>query len=226
MSYLGIAESYAELESAIIEIAKNAAGAVFNILNSLVRGLIGNILLFLFQFIIMLLFTYSLLRKKYIRKFLGKIIPLSDAVIDISFKKFNQMNYVTLVCNGLGGIIQGALAGILFWIAGIETVFLWTMIMSVLAFIPIIGMSFIFIPATIYLLIIGKWGWAIVIFVGCNVISLVVENVYKPKFIGKRLQIFLAAIIWNYRRLILFRSTGYFLWAYYYYNVFNFCAIW
>ena len=42
---------------------------------------------------------------------------------------------------------------------------------------------------TIYLLIIGKWGWAIVIFVGCNVISLVVENVYKPKFIGKRLQI-------------------------------------
>ena len=135
-------------------------------------------------------FTYSLLRNgKYIRKFLGKIIPLSDAVIDISFKKFNQMNYVTLVCNGLGGIIQGALAGILFWIAGIETVFLWTMIMSVLAFIPIIGMSFIFIPATIYLLIIGKWGWAIVIFVGCNVISLVVENVYKPKFIGKRLQI-------------------------------------
>ena len=118
---------------------------------------------------------------------IAQIFLLSDAVIDISFKKFNQMNYVTLVCNGLGGIIQGA--GILFWIAGIETVFLWTMIMSVLAFIPIIGMSFIFIPATIYLLIIGKWGWAIVIFVGCNVISLVVENVYKPKFIGKRLQI-------------------------------------
>ncbi len=190
LSYLGIAESYAELESAIIEIAKNAAGAVFNVLNSLVRGLIGNILLFLFQFIIMILFTYSLLRNgKYIRKFLVKIIPLSDDVIDISFKKFNQMNYVTLVCNGLGGILQGGLAGILFWLAGIETVFLWTMIMSVLAFIPIIGMSFIFIPTTIYLLIIGKWGWAIVIFAGCNAISLVVENVYKPKFIGKRLQI-------------------------------------
>ena len=66
---------------------------------------------------------------------------------------------------------------------------LWTAIMSVLAFIPIIGMSFIFIPTTIYLFIVGKWGWALVVFIGCNIISLVVENVYKPKFIGKKLQI-------------------------------------
>ena len=94
-----------------------------------------------------------------------------------------------LVCNGVGGVLQGILAGMLFWIAGIETVVLWTAIMSVLAFIPIIGMSFIFIPTTIYLFIVGKWGWALVVFIGCNIISLVVENVYKPKFIGKKLQI-------------------------------------
>ena len=151
MDYLGIAESYLELETFIINIAKSAAGAIFNTLNTLVRGLIGNILLFLFQFIMMLLFTYSLLRNgKYIRQFLDKIIPLPNSVVDITFKKFNQMNYVTLVCNGVGGVLQGILAGMLFWIAGIETVVLWTAIMSVLAFIPIIGMSFIFIPTTIY----------------------------------------------------------------------------
>ena len=190
LDYLGIAESYIELETFLINGGKNAAGAIFNTVNSFVRDLIGNILLFLLQFIIMILFSYSLLRNgKYIRQFLGKIIPLPNNVVDITFRKFNQMNYVTLVCNGLGGILQGVLAGILFWLAGIETVVLWTAIMSVLAFIPIIGMSFIFIPTTIYLFIVGKWGWALVVFIGCNIISLVVENVYKPKFIGKKLQI-------------------------------------
>ena len=176
LDYLGIAESYLELETFIINIAKSAAGAIFNTLNTLVRGLIGNILLFLFQFIMMLLFTYSLLRNgKYIRQFLDKIIPLPNSVVDITFKKFNQMNYVTLVCNGVGGVLQGILAGMLFWIAGIETVVLWTAIMSVLAFIPIIGMSFIFIPTTIYLFIVGKWGWALVVFIGCNKYLLVEE---------------------------------------------------
>ena len=190
LEYLNIAKSFQELEKVIITFFKDISVTAFNIFNSWIGDLLGNILAFLLQYIIMLLFIYALLRNgKYIKDLLSRIVPLPKNVFNITLDKFNQMNFVTLVCNGVGGIIQGSVAGVLFWIAGIETVFLWTIIMIVLAFIPLVGMSLVYIPTFIYLLIIGKWVFAIMVLAGCVLISFMVENIYKPKFIGKRLKI-------------------------------------
>ena len=104
-------------------------------------------------------------------------------------EKFNQMNFVTLVCNGLGGLIQGILAGIGFWFAGIKLIVLWTTIMIILAFIPLLGISIIYIPACIYLAVTGKTITSIALFIYCTLVALVTENWFKPLFIGKRIEI-------------------------------------
>ena len=99
------------------------------------------------------------------------------------------MNYVTIVCNGLGGIIQGVLAGIGFWIAGIPSIILWTVVMTFLAFIPLLGISIVYVPAVIYIFLKGKTAAAVILFIYCTAVALIVENWFKPRFIGQRIKI-------------------------------------
>jgi predicted PurR-regulated permease PerM len=103
--------------------------------------------------------------------------------------KFNQMNYVTLICNSIAGVIQGVLAGIVFWIAGVPAVILWALVMTLLAFMPIIGISIITIPTSVYFIITGQVLTGVSIFVSCSLISLLTENFFKPRFIGSRVQL-------------------------------------
>ena len=155
-----------------------------------INKVVGNIVSFFFNFVIMLLVIYTLLAEGTpLKKFLLKLSPLPDDQEELIIEKFNQMNFVTLVCNGLGGLIQGVLAGIGFWIAGINLVILWTTIMILLAFIPLLGISIIYIPVCIYLAILGKTFASIALFIYCSLLAILTENWFKPIFIGKRIQI-------------------------------------
>ncbi len=174
------------IQKVVLEGAKNVSSTLFDILNLW----ISNIFSFLFQFLIMLLVIYEILLKgPTIKRFMLDLSPMHDEEEELVLEKFNQMNYVTLVGNGSGGLIQGILAGAGFWVAGLESIMLWTTAMVFLAFIPLVGISIIFIPACIYLFIIGKTVGAIVLLIYCTTISLVVENWFKPRFVGNRVQI-------------------------------------
>lgn len=155
---------------------------------SQINSWIGDTLNFLFQFLIMILAIYSFfLKGDKMKEYIFQLSPLPDDQEQLVLDRFNQMNYVTMVGNGLGGLIQGGLAGIGFWIAGISSVFLWSSIMVILAFIPLVGMSIVFVPACIYLFLTGKVATGIILLIYCGVVSLVVENWFKPKFIGNKL---------------------------------------
>ncbi len=170
----------------VVDQLKQLSGLIIDTINDLV----GNIVSFLFSFVIMILVIYALLSEgPQLKEFLLKLSPLPDDQEELIINSFNQMNFVTLVCNSVGGLIQGVLAGIGFWLAGIELVVLWASIMVILAFIPLIGISFIYIPACIYLYIIGKTSASIALFIYCSLVALIVENWFKPIFIGKRIKI-------------------------------------
>lgn len=182
--------NFSQLQQQVIDSLRNLVGVSFNLMNNFIGNVLGNTLLFLLNYIVMIIFIYALLKQgKQIRVFLRRIIPLPRKIFDTTLDKFNQMNFVTLVCNGLGGLIQGSIGGVIFWLAGIETVVLWSFIMMVLAFIPLIGMSIIYIPTSIYLFATGKTYSAIFVLIGCFTTVMIVENVFKPKFIGKRVKI-------------------------------------
>ena len=101
----------------------------------------------IFDFLVMVLVMFGIFNQgKKLKRFLFYMIPLNPYRSKIVLRKFNQMNFVTLIVNGIGGIIQGSLAGLAFLLCGFESVLLWTFIMMVLAFIPLLGMSIIYIP--------------------------------------------------------------------------------
>ncbi len=185
-AWAGIEANMEMLKNEILKQIKNFSGVAIETINNV----LGNIVSFLFNFIVMILVIYTLLAKgPQLKVFFLRLSPLPDEQEELIIEKFNQMNFVTLVCNGLGGLIQGILAGIGFWLAGINLVVLWTTIMIILAFIPLLGISIIYIPACIYLALIGNSLAAIMLFIYCSLVALITENWFKPIFIGNRIQI-------------------------------------
>ena len=176
----------ATVQNLILDTAKNISATLFEILNLWIT----NIFSFIFQFLIMMLMIYTLLVDGHsIKRFFLDLSPMPDDEEEKIIEKFNQMNFVTLIGNGIGGLIQGILAGIGFWAAGLESLMLWTTSMVFLAFIPLVGISIIYVPTCIYLFIIGKIWSSVILFIYCTVISLIVENWFKPKFVGNRVKI-------------------------------------
>jgi predicted PurR-regulated permease PerM len=174
-----------QIEQKALEVLTMLSGNLLEFINKF----FGNILAFFFNFGIMLLTTFALLAKgPALKEYVLSLSPLPDDQEELIIDKFNQMNYVTMVCNGLGGVIQGFLAAIGLWIAGIESIFLWFVMMILLAFIPLVGISVITIPASIYLMVSGKVMTGTILLIYCTAVALIVENWFKPKFIGKRIQ--------------------------------------
>ncbi len=162
------------------------SGLIFETLN----GQLRNIFNFLFHFSMMMVVVYGLLTEgEALKQWFFRLSPLPDEEEQMVFEKFKQMNFVSLVCNGLGGLLQGALAGLGFWLANIDSLFLWSLCMAILAFIPLVGISVIFVPACVYLYLTGSPATAIALFVYCGLVAFAVENWFKPRFIGGRVQV-------------------------------------
>ena len=99
--------------------------------------------------------------------------------------KFREMGRAVIIGNGLSGIIQGILGGFGFFFFGLGSPFLWGTLIGVMAFLPVIGASLIFLPAAVILLVQGKAGAAMGYLAYNLCYSSIMEYVLKPKLIGK-----------------------------------------
>ena len=184
--YLSIDIELSMIKEKIIGFFKGASGGILSTLN----GLVGDIFSFIFNLIIMLIVAFSFLTKgDILKEYIFELSPLPKDQEETILSKFNQMNYVTLICNGVGGVIQGGVAGVAFFFVGIQSVFLWTVVMILLAFVPLVGISVVTIPASLYLILTGKVTSGIILFLFTTTVAVIVENWFKPKFIGDRIQI-------------------------------------
>jgi predicted PurR-regulated permease PerM len=82
------------------------------------------------------------------------------------------------------GLVQGGLAGLGFAVAGIEGSAFWGTIMVVLSIIPGIGTALIWVPAVIYLFVVGKTASAIALAAWCALVVGTVDNFLRPKLVG------------------------------------------
>ena len=184
--FLNMDYNVTTIQGLILDSAKFTSSYLINMVNHWV----GNIFSFLFHLLLMLVIIFTILVDgEKIKVFFLRLSPLPTEEENQMIHNFNQMNYATLIGNGLGGAMQGVIAGMGFWFVGFESILLWTTAMVVLAFIPMVGMSFIFIPAGIFLLLTGKIGYGVGLLIYCTLTALFVEQWYKPKFVGNRVQI-------------------------------------
>jgi len=149
----------------------------------------SNILKFFVYFFFMLMIIYYLLMDgDKLISFIIDLSPLPKEQDEKLIQKFKDMAGAILIGNGLGGLIQGIAGGIVFYLFGLKSSFLWGVIMGFLAFLPIIGVSVVFIPAAIYLFIKGRIAAGIFFIVFYLTLSVSVDNLLKPKLVGQRVK--------------------------------------
>ncbi len=187
LGFLNIQPDTQAIAQKLLEISKDLSGSLLGLVNTVA----GNLWYFSVDFSIAIITTFTLLSQgDILKKYVLALSPLETSEEELLIKNFNQMNYVSLVCNGLGGLIQGVLVGIAFLFLGIDSPFLWTAIMVILAFIPVLGVSLISIPASLYLIIFEeRTGAGVFLLIFSLFVGFIVENWFKPRFIGDRIKI-------------------------------------
>ena len=119
-----------------------------------------------------------------IRSFVRRTSPLPRDEEDAIVSRFEQISRAVFVGNGVASLIQGTLVGVGFWLFDVGPAALFGALSALLAFLPLVGASLIFIPAAIVLCITGPI-WAAVLFLAYNiVVSIVIEYWLKSKLIG------------------------------------------
>ncbi|MFO7883744.1 MAG: AI-2E family transporter [Desulfobacteraceae bacterium] len=150
----------------------------------------SNVFKFVFYFCLMLIIVfYMLLDGKRFINYIYDLSPLPRQYNIKLFEKFRDMAGAVLVGNGLGGLIQGVLGGIVFYIFGLQAPFLWGVIMGFLAFLPIVGVGLVLLPAGVVLMLKHRIAAGIFVAVFYVILSWTVEYIVKPKIVGDKVKL-------------------------------------
>lgn len=150
---------------------------------SVAKGLAQFVFGFIFWVVVLF---YLLVDGDTARLWFRDTLPMPAEEQRLLSERFMEMASSLVVGNGLAGLIQGIAGGVVFAAAGLPGPVLWGAVMGILAFIPVIGISIVFIPAFLILLIAGETTKAFAILIPLALIAMVVEYWLKPMLVGRR----------------------------------------
>ncbi len=112
-------------------------------------------------------------------------LPLEDRVERRLLTKFTLVTQAMLKGTFVIGLLQGALAGIAFGVAGVPHAVFWGTVMAVLSIVPGIGSAVVWVPAAIVLLVQGNVVAGVGLFLFCALVVGSIDNLLRPILVGK-----------------------------------------
>jgi len=153
------------------------------------RGLAmaGGLARLLLGFLLWVIVVYYLLVDgERLHAWVTSAVPVPAAQVDFLTGRFTDMAGALVLGNGVAGVIQGLGGGVVFALLDLPTPVMWGVVMGVLAFIPVIGISLVYIPGAVILLLAGDPTRAMLLLAPLMVLATVVEYWLKPLFVGRR----------------------------------------
>lgn len=138
-----------------------------------IANLVINIVIFFFVLFYMLVNTKTLVID------IHSYIPFKAKNRKILVKEFQNITYTTIVSTGLIAFMQGVFLALGLWLFGFPSPIFWGVIGMVFSFLPVIGISFIWIPVGILSLVSGNIVSGVGILIWGTIISNV-DNVLRP----------------------------------------------
>jgi predicted PurR-regulated permease PerM len=175
-----------EIRAKLAAAAERVGSVVASAVPKVARGAIEGV----FQLFLMLYATFFFLRDG--RAVLNKILyylPLGPEDEERMLDKFVSVTRAMIKGTLVIGIVKGTLAGAAFWATGIKPAVFWGAVMGLLSLLPAVGAAFVWIPAVIVLLIDGRTGAAVLLFAWCAGVVEGVDNVLRPRLVGKDTQL-------------------------------------
>jgi len=123
-----------------------------------------------------------------LRTFIYKLSPLKHDEDQIFINKLGEVGRAILVGSGTSSLLQGMVASIAWVVVGLPSPVLWGILMAVAAFLPLVGIAAVVLPATIYLWIEGRPLAAMLFMVFCMGQSFLFEYGLKPRLMGSSMR--------------------------------------
>jgi len=201
LSSIPFYEQIAPYRETIIRKAGEVVGIISKFfINSLSWVTMGTVNFFLLTFIFLYAMFFFLMDGDRLLNKILYYLPLEDEDERRMLDKFTSVTRATLKGTAVIGVLQGGLAGLAFAVVGISSAVFWGTIMAVLSIIPGIGTALVWVPAAIILAGGGHWIKAIGLAVFCGVVVGSIDNILRPRLVGKDTEM--------HDLLILFATLG------------------
>jgi len=174
--------SQEQIADGIGTVAKSAGAFLVAVASKMTAGTAAVIL----NFFVMIYAMFFFFRDG--DKILHKIfyyLPLTDSDEDQMLHRFVSITRATLKGTLMIGIIQGALAGFAFKVAGLDGAAFWGTMMAILSVVPGVGPALVWVPAVIYLFVSGQTLAAILLLLWCSAAVGTIDNILRPILVGK-----------------------------------------
>jgi predicted PurR-regulated permease PerM len=171
-----------ELAEQFRDAAGTAGGALMGTVAAATRGTMG---FFLQLFVMLYAMFFFLMDGPAILRQILYYIPLDPAEEEALLERFVSVTRATLKGSLLIGAIQGAAAGLAFWAAGVPGAAFWGTVMVVLSVIPAVGAALVWVPAVVYLFLVGKVVAGIALLVWCALVVSTIDNFLRPRLVGR-----------------------------------------
>jgi predicted PurR-regulated permease PerM len=173
-------------------------------------GIVKNFLGFLIKLVLMLITLFFIYRdgRHFVQRFwlvVGIKENLRATIATTTTRVLGAVMYgILLTC-----LVQGMLGGLGFWIAGLPSPFLFGVLMSICAPIPLVGTALIWLPGAIYLLAQGKTIHGVLLIIWGLAIVSSIDNVIRPLFISGKAKLPILVVVFGVLGgLLVFGLTG------------------
>jgi len=112
------------------------------------------------------------------------LLPLTEEQKAFIFSRLTELVNASIRAGLIISFVQGVLGGLTFFFLGLPQPIFWATVMSVLSWLPFVGAWLVWVPAGIYLIIIGSLMKAVILFVIGIVAIGLVDNFLRPLLIG------------------------------------------
>ena len=152
---------------------------------------------------------YMLRDRKELRAGVRRLLPVRRAEADRVFDSAAGSVYANLYAALLTSAIDGVTGGVVFWLLGLPSPVTWGVVLFVLSLLPVAGIFLVWVPAAVYLALVGNWGGAAALVawgVGCSVL---VDTLLYTRLAGDRMRLHpVPALVAFVGGIVVFGASG------------------
>ena len=166
---------------------KRAAGSVATFLAARLGGLVRNLFRFFLDLFVLIFALFFMFRDgEEIVRAVRHLLPFDASIPVHMVHESKELICASVAVGLLIASIQGALGGLAFTLAGVDTAIFWGVLMAFFSLVPVIGSALIWVPAALWLAFTGHVGKGLLVAAICGGVASVADNVIRPLLLRNR----------------------------------------
>jgi predicted PurR-regulated permease PerM len=169
-----------DVASTLLQLSKNLG----QFLLSKGATILGNVASLISHFFVMIFIVFYLVRDGYEMLEMGRSLsPLRKEQEDRIINGIRVVARSVLLGTFFTALSQGLVGGVGLAIVGFPGLF-WGTVMGFASLIPLIGTALVWVPAVVYLLLLGSWKWGVFLALWCVILLGSIDNFLRPFLMG------------------------------------------